>query len=254
MNHLMDNPGLFFIVTLVATSLASGAGLWLRRRAPIAGTAQQDDFDKIAAGTLTLLALIIGFSFSMAASRYDQRKNLEEEEANAIGTEYLRADLLPSVDAAKLRHLLVAYLDQRIVYFTTGEGPRLTLINEQTRQLQSQLWQTVRGPVAAQPTPPMALVLAGMNDVINSNGYSEAARLNRIPPAAWCLMAAIAILSNALLNYGTENPKGWTRLTYVLPLLVSITFLLIADMDAPGKGLIHVKPVNLQSLAASLKG
>jgi hypothetical protein len=254
MDQLTNYPLVLFAVTLVATSLASAAGLWLRGRAPLSGVGQHDDFDKIAAATLTLLALIIGFSFSMAASRYDQRKNLEEEEANAIGTEFLRADVLPPADAANVRQLLVAYLDQRVLFFMNDDPDRLAPINQRTNRLQDQLWKAVRGPVAAQPTPATALVLSGMNDVINSNGYSQGARLNRIPTAAWYLMAAIALGGNMLLGYGTENLAGWRKLAYVLPLLISISFLLIADMDAPGRGLIRVNPVNLQGLAASLKG
>jgi hypothetical protein len=76
----------------------------------------RDDFGLILAATLTLLALIIGFSFSMATARYDQRKNYEEQEANAIGTEYVRADLLSPVEAAKVRSLLGSYLDQRVLF------------------------------------------------------------------------------------------------------------------------------------------
>ncbi len=75
----------------------------------------------ILGATLTLLALIIGFTFSMAVSRYDQRKNFEEQEANAIGTEYVRADFLPEADASKVRASLISYLDQRILYY---EGPQ----------------------------------------------------------------------------------------------------------------------------------
>jgi hypothetical protein len=139
-------------------------------------------------------------------------------------------------------------------YFTNDDPARLAQINQRSDQLQDQLWKAVRAPVAAQPTPAAALVLSGMNDVINSNGYSQAARVNRIPTAAWYLMAAIALGGNVLLGYGTENPRGWSRLAYVLPLLISISFLLIADMDSPEQGLIRVEPVNLQSLVASLKG
>jgi hypothetical protein len=76
------------------------------------------DFSTMQAAALTLLALIIGFSFSIAAGRYDQRKKLEEAEANAIGTEYSRAALLLVADAAKLRPLLKAYLDHRVQYYT----------------------------------------------------------------------------------------------------------------------------------------
>ncbi len=91
-----------------------------------------------------------------------------------------------------------------------------------------------------------------MNDVINSRGYSQAALWNRIPAAAWLLMVAIALVSNVLLGYGSLDSVAWRRLGLVLPLIVSIAFVLIADMDAPQHGLIKVIPENLKSLAASL--
>jgi hypothetical protein len=88
---------------------------------------------------LTLLALIIGFTFSMALGRYDMRKNYEEEEANAIGTEFLRADVLPATDAAKVRALLLSYLDQRVLFYTTRDKQELGKINAMTSKLQSEL-------------------------------------------------------------------------------------------------------------------
>ena len=117
----------------------------------------------------------------MASSRYDQRKNLEEAEANAIGTEMLRADLLPPADAANVRSLLGAYLDQRILFYINRDDTRRTQIDQSTSQLQADLWDAVRGPATAQPTPVTGLVLAGMNDVINSQGYTQAAFWNRLP-------------------------------------------------------------------------
>jgi hypothetical protein len=120
--------------------------------------------------TLTLLGLLIGFSFSMAISRYDQRKNYEEAEANAIGTEYVRADLLPTVDAAKVRALLRSYIDQRILFYKTRDKQKLLQINADTAQLQSELWSAVRAPAASQPMPVSALAISGMNDVLNSQG------------------------------------------------------------------------------------
>jgi hypothetical protein len=92
---------------------------------------EREDFGVLLTATLTLLGLIIGFTFSMAISRYDQRKNYEEEEANAIGTEYLRANATQT-----------------------------------------------------------ALAVMGMNDVLNTQGYTQAAWWNRIPMAAWGLMWA----------------------------------------------------------------
>jgi len=147
-----------------------------------------DDLGVILAATLTLLALIIGFSFSMATTRYDQRKNYEEQEANAIGTEYLRADLLSPADAAKVRSLLRSYLEQRILFFAIHDEEELRQISGCTVQLQAELWAAIKPAAAEQPTAVVALVIAGMNDVLNAQGYTQAAFWNRIPTAAWGLM------------------------------------------------------------------
>jgi hypothetical protein len=219
---------------------------------PNAGDEQNEHLGVILAATLTLLALIIGFSFSMSTNRYDQRKNFEEAEANAIGTELLRADFLPAADAANVRKLLGEYLDQRIQFYLNKDDVRRMRIDERTSQLQADLWSAVRGPSAAQPTPVMALVVAGMNDVINSQGYTQAAYWNRIPVAAWYLMAIISVCASALLGYRSQNGNAAGKLALVLPLVVSISFLLIADIDAPRHGLIEVRPQNLESLATSL--
>lgn len=135
----------------------------------------REDFGIILAATLTLLGLIVGFTFSMALGRYDQRKNYEEEEANAIGTEYARAGLLPAADAAKVRPLLLNYLDQRILFYTTRDEQQLAQIDAQTAKLQAELWSAVQAPAVTQPTPVIALAVSGMNDVFNSQGYTQAA-------------------------------------------------------------------------------
>ena len=92
-----------------------------------------------------------------------------------------------------------------------------------------------------------------MNDVLNSSGYTQAAFWNRIPAAAWWLMAVIAVCANVMLGYGSRNAKAWGALSLLAPLMVSISFLLIADIDAPRHGLIRVVPQNLEALAASLR-
>jgi hypothetical protein len=250
----MDYPPLVFAVSLVVLWLSAQAGAHLRGRWRELEGALRDDLGVILAATLTLLALIIGFSFSMAVSRYDQRKNLEESEANAIGTEYLRASLLPAADAMKLRRLLTNYLDQRILFYTTRSGQQLNQINASTARLQDDLWSAVDASAAARPTPIVALVVAGMNDVLNAQGYTQAAWWNRVPTSAWALMAAIAISCNLLLGYTSRRPDDKARRFFILPLLVSISFSLIADLDSPRGGLIRVRPQNLMSLASSLRG
>jgi len=110
-------PVLVFPLAFLAMTLAAWLGALLSRRRLVQAEAR-DDFGLILGATLTLLGLVIGFSFSMALSRYDQRKNYEEAEANAIGTAYVRADLLPAADAATIRALLRRYLEQRLLFYT----------------------------------------------------------------------------------------------------------------------------------------
>ena len=248
----MQHPLLISGAIFIGLWLASLVGSWLHRHNPSAEGELHEDLGILLGATLTLLALIIGFSVSMASNRYDQRKNLEEAEANAIGTEILRADLLSPADAASVRSLLGAYLDQRILFYINQDETRQAQIDQSTSQLQTSLWDAVRGPATARPTPVTALVLAGMNDVINSQGYTQAAFWNRIPRPVWWLMAAIALCSNVLFGFRSRDGKAARKLSLVLPLVVSIAFLLIADIDAPRHGLIHVSAQNLENLAKSL--
>jgi hypothetical protein len=101
MSAYFDSPTVVLAIALVAQTIAAYIGDLLRKRAHSFKQGERHDFNIIQAATLTLLALIIGFSFSMAISRYDQRKTLEEAEANAIGTEYLRLDLVPAEDGSR---------------------------------------------------------------------------------------------------------------------------------------------------------
>ncbi len=245
---IMNYPLLVFILSFVLMVFAVLFGRTRARVHPLSGE-ERGDFDVVLGATLTLLALLIGFSFSMAVSRYDERKKLEESEANAIGTEYVRVDLLPATDATTLHELLRKYLDQRVLFYTTRGPEQIRKINSDTSVLQNQLWSGLHG-VAAQPTPVIALALSGMNDVLNSQGYTQAAWLNRIPIAAWALMLVIAMCCNLLIGYGARRTDR--RLFVVVPLVVAISFFLIADIDSPRGGTIRVVPENLLSLAESL--
>jgi hypothetical protein len=252
MSNVTDNPLLVFVFSFFVLWLSAQVGMFILHRHRKLAEEIHEDFGVVLAATLTLLGLIIGFSFSMAVRRYDQRKNLEEAEANAIGTEYVREDLLPAADATKVRALLRNYLDQRVLFYITQDKQQIRQINARTAQLQTELWSTVVAPAAAQPTPMVALAVSGMNDVLNSQGYTQAAWWNRIPTAAWGLMAAIAICCNGMVGYGARHIKAKGILLLVLPLILSISFLLIADIDSPRGGLIHVNPKNLVSLVESL--
>jgi hypothetical protein len=161
--------------------------------------------------------------------------------------------MLPAAHGLKVRELLRDYVNQRVLFYTTRSARRLDEINASTARLQSGLWAAVRASAAAQPTPVVSLAVSGMNDVLNSQGYTQAAWWNRIPAGAWALMGAIAISCNLLLGYTSRRSDGKTRQFVILPMIVSIAFFLIADLDAPRGCVIRLSPQNLISLSADLQ-
>ena len=162
----------------------------------------------------------------------------------------MSSDLLPEADASRVRALLSSYLDQRILGYKARLDKQIRQINAETARLQTQLWAAVTKPAAAQPTPLNALVVNGMNDVLNSQGYTQAAWWNRIPIAAWLLLIAISIFCNVLIGYGAHGRSAFLFL--ILPIALSVSLFLIADIDSPRGGIIRVRPQNLESLAESL--
>jgi hypothetical protein len=241
-------PTLIFVVTFLLLWLATWFGGQLGQRQRELKEEMMSDFSVVLGATLTLLGLIIGFSYSMATTRYDQRKLYEEEEANAIGTEYVRADLLGPAEASQVKELLRQYTDLRIRFYVTRDRDELAQINQQTEQIQNRLWSAASQPAMAQPTPVRALAVAGMNDVLNSQGFTQAAWWNRIPAGAWAMMSGIALLSHMLVGYGARKVR--VGLFMMLPLVVAVSFFLIADIDSPRRGVIRVHPRNLESVQA----
>lgn len=252
MFRLTDYPLLVLVVAFALLSLAVwfGAGP-LRRMRPLQ-TDVVDDFRVVQGALLTLLGLIIGFTFSMAISRYDQRKNLEESEANAIGTEFVRADLLPAADGAKVRALLRQYTEERIRFYVARSRDEEASVKTRTVQLQNELWAAVVPAATANPNQLMALVISGMNDVLNAQGYAQAAWWNRIPPAAWLLMLVIAMACCISVGYGSRDARRERWMMLAVPFIVATSFFSIADIDSPRAGVIRVIPQNLHSLADSM--
>jgi hypothetical protein len=251
MGSMLDQPLIVLVLSFLALWVSAEAGAYFQTRHGNLQEVIREDLGTILAAVLTLLGLIIGFSFSMAVARYDQRKNYEEAEANAIGTEYVRASLLPPADSVKVRGLLKSYVNLRIQFYTMRGADRLNEINVFTARLQADLWSAVQTPAAVQPTAVAALAVSGMNDVLNSQGYVQAAWWNRIPVAAWALMEAIAICCNLLSGYVLRLKRRKIDPFVILPLLVSISFYLIAELDSPRGGVVRVSPQNLVSLYRS---
>ncbi|TYL86679.1 hypothetical protein FXB40_41540 [Bradyrhizobium rifense] len=144
----MESLTHYFAVAFVSLSLASLTSARLRRRHSIMSDEQKDDLSLVLAASLTLLALIISFSFSMATNRYDQRKNFMEVEANAIGTD-IACRLCATGRCRKGRALLSDYTKQLILFFINADDAHRTRIDERISQEEADLWAAVRGPAAA---------------------------------------------------------------------------------------------------------
>jgi hypothetical protein len=126
-------------------------------------------------------------------------------------------------------------------------------LDEEISALQSKLWEQAAQVAKTQPTPIGSLVVAGMNDVLNSQDYSEAARINHIPLGAWVLMILIAFFGCAVQGYGAKGRRRTALLMTILPVTISLSLALIADIDSPRGGIIHVQPQNLTRLLQSLE-
>lgn len=232
--------------------LATEVGVYFRKRHGNVEQSAQEDLGRLLTAALTLLGLIIGFSFSMAMSEYDQRINAEAGEANAIGTEYARAGLLPAGNPGQVRRLLADYLDQRILFYRADNG-RLANISASSDRLEKDLWSAVQSVAATNPTPVIALAVVGLNAVLDSEGITSAAWSRRIPMAGWALLEVISAFANFLFGYITHSSRRRSARFWILPLLVSLSLLFIADMDSPRDGFIRLVPRNLLSLSSSMR-
>ncbi|MBV8683900.1 MAG: hypothetical protein JO111_13580 [Caulobacteraceae bacterium] len=249
MEYILEHPGLVLITSLLMQGLGAYVGHVVGGRWAETHVLERSDYRTIISATLTLLALLIGFSLTMAVNRYDLRKTYEEAEANAISSEFRRVSVMPN--AAEVRDLLIRYTDLRIQFYQVRHRGQLKNIVTETRILQDKLWSSVAPTALAQPPAVTGLVLSGMNDAINAENYAEAAWRNHIPVGAWFLMGFVAVVANVLLGYGEEH-KHRSTLT-ILPFIVSAAFFLISDVDSPNYGLIRMPPNNLIALAQTLK-
>ena len=247
---LVDRPWLMSAIAFAVLWAVARLGAAVRNWRAGITSAEHNDLDLVRNAIFTLLAVILGFSLSMAVSRYDLRKAYEEEEANAIGTEFARLDLLPTETATSAREALKNYTRLRLVFYSSQDRDELKRAEIDTARVQSEMWALVAGAASKQPNPVTALAVAGMNDVLNSQGYTLASWRNRLPVQVWGLLLFIAIGANFLVGFGSYSRSVWDL--WLLALSTAIAFLLIAEIDSPRSGVVRVHPPNLTDLAESI--
>jgi hypothetical protein len=245
------------LVILVSMTLAALAGYairrWEIRRARRRDQEVEHSQESYLVGSiLGLLALLLAFSFSMALDRYEERRHLVVQEANAIGTAYLRSQLLDEPHRGRLSQLLVDYTDNRIHLANSPRehNARLIAVND---QLLTETWAAVtaaRDSALAHgiSTP----LLMTFNEVIDLDTERKVARQVRVPAPVLLLLYGFLLLTALVLGYVLEDRRGRIGAA-VLFILLSLYVSIIADLSRPTSGTIRESQAPMLMLQASLK-
>ena len=247
-----------WIVIAVASALLLGAtefgfhfGLRLYRTKD---DARRGQIGGIQGAMLGLLALLLGFTFAMAVGRYDARRGLVLSEANAIGTTYLRADLLPATHQLAVENLLRRYVDVRLDFYAAGEDKQKQAAAERNAvQLQRELWSQAVAAGKEAPTPLIPIFINALNETIDLDATRMNALRTRVPGAVWLLVLSVAVWGCCASGYGAGASgarNGFAN--FVLPLLIAVVITLIADLDRPRGGLIGISQQPLLDLKESI--
>ncbi|MCG9965605.1 hypothetical protein [Shewanella cutis] len=210
-----------------------------------------EDFRVILGATLSLLGLIIGFTLSMSIAGFNTRQAAEENEAFVIRTGYMRADLLPKESSALMKFTIKKYLQKRIDSYDLLSSENSNF-NLEVIKLQRKMWDIVVNETKNNTTPITSLVVSNINEIVLAQQKTLAGWRHQIPYAAWFLLISTAIICNILVGYNARKVKGKAGLLLILPTMISLSFLMISEIDAPGRGVIKVSPTNLQSLITIL--
>lgn len=218
------------------------------KEAPISG---------VSGTVLGLTAFIMAFTFAIVADRYQIRKNLVREDANAIRLAYVRADFLPEPDRAESKRLLKMYLDGRLAFASGGDierdiGPLLA----ETDRIQRRLWRiAVTNAERDMNSDVAALYIEALNEVseVNVSRLTVGVRA-RVPMGIWFALYSLTILGMVSLGYhaGIAGSKR-SRATWIVAVSFGMVIALIASLDRPG-GFIRVAQqplIDLQEFIAA---
>jgi hypothetical protein len=206
----------------------------------------------IVAAELGLLAFLLAFIFSLAASRFEARRETLLNEANAIGTTFLRAKMLPEPEGSQVRQLLREYVDVRVAAVKEGT---IDAGVQRSSELHDKLWAAA--VAAAQKDPrsiPTGLFIQSLNEVIDLHAKRLLVALgSRIPTSIWLVMFAVATLSFGSMGYHS-GLTGARRSPAVVPLtlIFAIVMWMVIDLDRPQEGLLRVSQRPLIELRATM--
>ena len=237
-----------FVIVLAAVEGGYRLGCYRRR----AGSEHEASLGTIVGGTLALLAFVLAFTFGLAAARYDARRELLQQEVNAIGTAYLRAGFAPEPRRGEIRALLREYVDARVEWSAPG---RLETAIRRSEDLHRRLWSQAESIGNKAPdSVSISLFVQALNEVIDLHAKRKTLTLwAHIPATIWIALYVVAMLTLGTMGYHA-GVVGANRSLAGVALVLSFTviMLLIADLDHPRKGLLRVNQQALIDLRGSL--
>lgn len=248
----MANPYFFLLVALGLFSgilIMGEVGRWLRHRDVVAGRGRESKSGGAAEGTaFALLGLLIAFTFAGAADRFDRRRQLIVEEANIIGTTYLRLDLLPDSSRAPLQQAFRDYLDSRLAAYAAV--PDMALVRTRlaaSAELQGAIWTAAVRATDAPGVPTRApmLLLPSINEMLDITTTRTAAAMVHPPFIIYALLAGAALICALIVGYdlGETAHRRWLPLL-VYALVVSSAIYVAIDLEYPRAGLIRVNAMD----------
>jgi hypothetical protein len=245
-----------FLLTIALFAIATEVGVRLGKWAQARGLdSVQSHIGTLESAVLGLLALMLGFTFAMSLSRYDNRKELVLAEADAIGTSYLRAQLLPSPHNEEVPKLLRNYVDVRLKFYGVGvDDDGLREAYEKTEQLHQQIWSHAIALSGEQlRAGPVRLFIESMNEVIDLHAKRSMAMRDHVPSTVFLLLYTVATIGFGFVGFAS-GLSGHRHLlvTFLLVILISSVISLIADLDRPRRGLIKVSQQSLIELRQTL--
>jgi ABC-type arginine transport system permease subunit len=209
----------------------------------------------LQAAALVILALLLGFAFAMAVSRFEARKGLVVEEANAIGTTCLRSRFLPEPERQQMTALLKEYVAARLAFYGAGINVEaLDAANREASRLEQQMWM-VTTEIAAKDarSVTVGLFIESLNAVLDDNERRLAALQNHVPGAVIFLLFFVSSIALGFVACGCGR-SGHRRfaMNALFALLLAMVITVILDMDRPRRGFIRVNQDSMMRLKAAI--
>ncbi len=239
----------FLPLLLAAVEVGYRTGALMRTRR---GAVMAPDLSTIQTAMLALLGLLLAFTYSFVASRRDARKDALIEEANALGTAYLRTQFRPEPVGDQLGDLVRDYTRTRLVTIGSEEELRAALDNSQ--QVMDELWPTALKLVDGRtPTPLDALLFQSLNEVIDVHTRRVAAGYDRLPGIILAMLVAIAVMSLSMTGFsGGLAGQRASFFTIALAVMVAAVMLVIIDLDRSRSGFVRVSQQPLINVLESM--